>query len=217
MGLISRVSSRTYRYRNTAFFLSRRFLILPRMESLLRLGLAEKKAKETLKNEKLSSRLISAANQIPVDSSCGPLAYTLVTKSKNDDQVNHLLPLIISNKIEMTSQIDAGLKFLLKNQKFSPDQLEIASGVGKIASKQTIEKTVKEVIASNSEALKSQRYNFPMGKILGSFRSHPDLLFSDGKAVKDEFDGQVLALLGPKTDADLAKPKKVPKQSKQEK
>lgn len=40
------------------------------------------------------------------------------------------------------------------------------------------------------------------------------LKWADGKAVKNEFDIQLLDLLGPKTDADLAPP---PKQMKQPK
>jgi len=187
------------------------------MESLLKLGLSEKKATETLKNEKLSNRLILAADKIPDGSTdLGALTYNLVTKSKNDNQVERILPLIISRKIEMNSQVDAGLKFLLKNEKPETNELEAAVGVGKIATMEDIRKSVSEVVATNSESLKTQRYNFPIGKLLGSLRSHPALLFSDGKAVKDELDAQILNLLGPKTDADSAKPKKAPKQPKVE-
>lgn len=40
------------------------------------------------------------------------------------------------------------------------------------------------------------------------------LKWADGKAIKNEFDIQLLDLLGPKTDADLALPTKQAKQPK---
>ena len=43
------------------------------------------------------------------------------------------------------------------------------------------------------------------------------LKWADGKVVKSEIDIQILSLLGPKTDADLAPPPKVEKAPKQPK
>lgn len=56
----------------------------------------------------------------------------------------------------------------------------------------------------------NNRYRFNSGPLMQQVRNI--LKWADGKAVKNEFDIQILDLLGPKTDADLAP---APKQIKQ--
>lgn len=55
--------------------------------------------------------------------------------------------------------------------------------------------------------LLEKRYRYPVGMLLGKVRAK--LPWADGKAVKAETDMQVLDLLGPKTEADLAPQAKV--------
>ena len=55
-----------------------------------------------------------------------------------------------------------------------------------------------------------QRYRFNVGMLLGKTRS--SIPFVDGKKLKSALDCEVLNLLGPKTEADLAKPKKEKKE-----
>lgn len=56
------------------------------------------------------------------------------------------------------------------------------------------------------------RYRFNSGPLMQQIRNR--LKWADGKAIKNEFDIQLLDLLGPKVDADLAP---APKQVKQPK
>ena len=55
-------------------------------------------------------------------------------------------------------------------------------------------------------------FRFPVGQLMAEVRKN--LPWADGKAVKSEFDVQVLDLLGPKTDADRAPPPKKEKKPK---
>ena len=52
----------------------------------------------------------------------------------------------------------------------------------------------------------SKRYRYNTGLLMADVRK--SLKWADGKAVKSEIDVQVLDLLGPKTEADMAKPEK---------
>lgn len=58
----------------------------------------------------------------------------------------------------------------------------------------------------------THRYRFNSGPLMQQVRTI--LKWADGKAIKNEFDIQLLDLLGPKTDADLALPTKQVKQPK---
>ena len=59
------------------------------------------------------------------------------------------------------------------------------------------------------------QYRFPVGSLMVEVRK--SLPWADGKAIKSEFDVQVLDLLGPKTEADLAPPPKKEKKTKEPK
>ena len=58
----------------------------------------------------------------------------------------------------------------------------------------------------------SKRYRYNTGLLMADVRK--SLKWADGKAVKSEIDVQVLDLLGPKTEADMAKPEKKAKAPK---
>lgn len=83
-----------------------------------------------------------------------------------------------------------------------------------------IEATVEKVLDVHREQLQRERYRFNVGRVIQEARAL--LRWADGKAVKSEVDLQVLDLLGPKTEADLAPPSqkkgkaKAPKQQAEE-
>ena len=66
---------------------------------------------------------------------------------------------------------------------------------------------------AHEEDLVKQRYRFNVGMLLGKARI--EIPFVDGKKLKSELDLQILEKLGPKTDADLAKPQKKKAEKKQ--
>ena len=64
-----------------------------------------------------------------------------------------------------------------------------------------IKAAVTASVTKNSATLLADRYVFA-AKLFGEVRQ--SLEWADGRLTKEEFDTQVLALLGPKTDADAA-------------
>ena len=74
-----------------------------------------------------------------------------------------------------------------------------------------IEKEVEGAISTVKDDLKEKRYRYPIGQLMAEIRKK--IPWADGKAVKSEIDVQVLDLLGPKTEADLAPPPKKDKKS----
>lgn len=62
------------------------------------------------------------------------------------------------------------------------------------------------------DGLKAQRYRFNTGVLLGEVRE--TLKWADGKVAKTILDAEMTKILGPKTEADLAKPEKKKKAPK---
>ena len=89
---------------------------------------------------------------------------------------------------------------------------ESACGVGIVVTPEQIEQQVEKLIEAHSSEIREKRYRFNVGLLMGEIRN--SLKWADGKVVKSEIDIQLLSLLGPKTEADLAPPAKVEKASK---
>lgn len=187
------------------------------------IGLSEQKAKETCKNECLSlvlKQTIEMAGRYTcggeISKDAGKLLYNLSTKIKS--QIRNRLPLlteyITTGRLTTDQQLDAALGYLLTNPADPIDmaQFHEACGVGVVVTSDQIEAAVEKVIAKYKDTLLEKRYHMSMGVLMGEARAN--LKWADGKAIKHEVDMQVLDLLGPKTEADLAKPSKV-KLSKQ--
>ncbi|TRY62895.1 hypothetical protein TCAL_00369 [Tigriopus californicus] len=194
------------------------------MESLFQeIGLSETKAKETIKNGKLAAALKSvieaakkagdAGSKPEKLTACGPLLYNAAAKMK--PQVFHHAPFLVQyimeGKIDSEVRLAAALDFLLKNpgQNIDPVAFEGHCGVGVQVTPEQIEQAVEKVLAQNRAELLEKRYRFQSGIFMGEIRKV--LPWADGKAVKNEIDLQILDLLGPKTEADMAP---LPKASK---
>ncbi|XP_067096005.1 glutamine--tRNA ligase [Osmerus mordax] len=182
------------------------------------IGLTEQKAKETLKNEGLSSILkdaIAQAHQVHgaagVDKAMGTLLYTMASRLKDVKRLTFLAEHIAQRKINTELQLAAALDFV-KNHPQDPinqNEFESACGVGVVVTPEQIEDAVEVVIKKYKEELVMERYRFNMGLLMGEARAA--LRWADGKIIKNEVDMQVLHLLGPKTEADLEKKPKVQK------
>ncbi|XP_030639799.1 glutamine--tRNA ligase isoform X2 [Chanos chanos] len=180
-------------------------------------GLSEQKAKETLKNEALSSALKDAISQAqtifgsaPIDKAMGTLLYSMASRLRDTRR----LPFLISF-------CAAALDFIKGHPEDPLDQkaFETACGVGVVITPEQIEDAVELVIRKHKDELLKERYRFNMGLLMVEARTA--LKWADGKTIKNEVDMQVLHLLGPKTEADLEKkPKvakaKIPEKEKQE-
>ncbi|XP_076289861.1 glutaminyl-tRNA synthetase [Lasioglossum baleicum] len=173
------------------------------------IGLSEQKAKETLKNKQVSSHLklaITEANKYGVITpEIGILLYHLASKIKN--QISDKLPFaakyIAEKKLDTTQRVDAALSFLLHHVK---ETIEISNfekecGIGVIVTPEEIETEVEKAINEHKPEILEKRYRFNVGPLMQSVRNN--LKWADGKAVKNEFDVQILVLLGPKVDLDF--------------
>ncbi|KAG9336064.1 hypothetical protein JZ751_003330 [Albula glossodonta] len=161
------------------------------------IGLSEQKAKETLKNESLSLALKEAINlakgvlgAASVDKATGTLLYSMASRLKDLRRLPFLTEQIALHKITTELQLSAALDFV-KSHPQDPMNVEI-------------------VIKKHRDQLLKERYRFNMGLLMGEARAL--LKWADGKIIKNEVDMQVLQLLGPKTEADLEKKPKAPKE-----
>ncbi|KTG04391.1 hypothetical protein cypCar_00023333 [Cyprinus carpio] len=188
------------------------------------IGLSEQKAKETLKNEALTSTLKKAIEQAQgllgsasVDKTAGTLLYNMVTRLKDTNRLSFLTEYIITQKITSELQLSAALDFLKSHPQENLDRLEFetACGVGVVVTPEQIEDAVELIIRKYKDQLLAERYRFNMGILMGEARTA--LKWADGKIVKNEVDMQVLHLLGPKTEADLEKKPKAAKPKAAEK
>lgn len=179
-------------------------------------GLSEQKAKETLKNEVVSSSFKQAIDQVEKLSpglykskDVGKLLYHVATKLKNKKFQFLIVEYIARQKITLDAQLDAAFDYLKHNplEPVDREKFETECGVGVIVTPDQVEAAVEDVIGNYKTALLEQRYKFNMGTIMGEARKK--LKWADGKAIKHEVDMQVLDLLGPKTAEDLEKPVKL--------
>ncbi|KAM8830008.1 glutamine--tRNA ligase [Synchiropus picturatus] len=179
------------------------------------IGLSEQKAKETLKNEALSSALKTAISKATVatgspvvDKAMGTLLYSMASRLKDLKHLGFLSDNIAQRKICTELQLAAALDFVKSHPQdpLNQKEFEEACGVGVVITPEQIESAVESLIKKHKEQLLKERYHFNMGLLMGEARSA--LKWADGKAIKNEVDMQVLTLLGPKTEADMEKKSK---------
>uniref|UniRef100_W5NB53 Glutamine--tRNA ligase n=1 Tax=Lepisosteus oculatus TaxID=7918 RepID=W5NB53_LEPOC len=182
------------------------------------IGLSEQKAKETLKNEALSSTLKEAitlargvAGLAGVDRPTGTLLYSLASRLRDARRLAFLTEHIALRRISTELQLSAALEYVKSHPEdpIAAQDFQEACGVGVVITPEQIEDAVEAVILKHKEQLVKERYRFNMGLLMGEARTR--LKWADGKIIKNEVDMQVLHLLGPKTEADLEKKSKVPK------
>ncbi|OAD56129.1 putative glutamine--tRNA ligase [Eufriesea mexicana] len=187
------------------------------------IGLSEQKAKETLKNKQVSNNLklviIEAKKYEIITPEIGTLLYHLASKIKTQiaDKLLFLAKYIVEKKLDTIQRLDTGLNYLLSHIKENVDvsDFEKECGVGIVISPEKIECEVEKLINAHKMEIIEKRYHFNVGPLMQQVCS--SLKWADGKAVKNEFDIQMLDLLGPKTDSDRIPLPKVTKQAKPQK
>jgi len=185
-------------------------------KKLALIGLNEQKIKETSKNEALTSMLVTIIDQVQkensgtVDKEQGKLIYALATKLPKQalPHLPLLSSLVAKKSLDQEAKLLAAIAFVQSSAGGSVDleKLKKQCGVGVVVTHDAVEELVKRLVAKHKEEMTEQRYRFNLGPLLGQAKA--ELLWADTKKLKEEFDLQVLTLLGPKTEGDLAKPKK---------
>ncbi|CAN6336479.1 unnamed protein product [Urochloa humidicola] len=189
----------------------------PQLESFLAIGLDQRTAENALANRKVTANLtavIAEAGVTGCDKSVGNLLYTVATKYPANALVHRpdLIKYILSEKIKSSAQLDAALSFLstLGPDSLDPVKFEEACGVGVVVSFEEIQSTVTDVLNENMEAIVEQRYRINVGSLCGQVRKRQP--WGDAKSVKEEIEKRLVEILGPKTEADNAKPMKKKKE-----
>eukprot|EP00090_Calanus_glacialis_P010226 TRINITY_DN1860_c0_g1_i1.p1 TRINITY_DN1860_c0_g1~~TRINITY_DN1860_c0_g1_i1.p1 ORF type:complete len:776 (-),score=331.18 TRINITY_DN1860_c0_g1_i1:62-2389(-) len=192
-----------------------------------RVGLTEAKAKETVKNKTVSSNLSQlvdwAGEGTDLTGVRGNLLYH--TASKTKPQIWSLAPLLVtyitSDKLDTELRLSAAIEHFLKlppgtkAEDVDSKKLDEAAGVGVVVTAEEVEQAVEDAIKAVKGEIELARWRFNTGPLMGKVRGQ--LKWADGKAIKSEFELQLLDLLGPKTDEDLLPPPKVEKKKGEKK
>jgi len=154
-----------------------------------------------------------------VSADVGLLLFTLATKLQPSKA--HFLPVIgsrvVSGAIDSSSKLTAALSFAKASVGSSVDEaaLDEEAGVGVHVDADEIAASVGALFDEHAAEMAEQRYIFNASTLLVPIRARfPRIRFADGKAVKNELDARVLALLGPRTDEDDAAIKEAKKAKK---
>eukprot|EP01117_Protostelium_nocturnum_P012305 TRINITY_DN452_c0_g2_i1.p1 TRINITY_DN452_c0_g2~~TRINITY_DN452_c0_g2_i1.p1 ORF type:complete len:791 (+),score=286.40 TRINITY_DN452_c0_g2_i1:539-2911(+) len=177
-------------------------------------GIDERRANETLKNPALTktlSAIISKAkslNEAKLKDLVN-LYYSVATTLPASAAAHRdLVVEMVANEKLHKNNLDLAFKFL---KKLGPDPLDVKEferecGVGVVITRNDVNAAVAKALEENKAALVEERYRFPTGPLLAKVRDQ--LKFANPKDLKDEFDAQILAILGPKTEKDNEKPAK---------
>lgn len=151
-------------------------------------------------------------SEIPQET--GVLLYHLTSKIKQQivDKLPFLADYIVTKKLDTIQRVDAALAYILSNINKPIDikKFDEECGVGVVVTPEQIETEIEKLIKKSKDEIIEKRYRFNTGLLMHELRTI--LKWADGKAIKNEIDIQMLDLLGPKTDADLAPVPKAPKQ-----
>ena len=196
--------------------------------ALLRMiGLTDQKIEETIKNEALTSLLVEIVThgktllknkETSFEKTTGALLYQIAAKIKAQikSRLNFLVVNVVNKNLNNEPQLTAALEFLLSNPN---DPLDVKKfnehcGVGIVVTPEQIKQAVAKVLGDHKAELLEKRYRVNQGVLMTELRT--SMKWADGKLVKAELDGQILSLLGPKTEQDLNPPKEPAKEKKKD-
>ncbi|KAG2491132.1 hypothetical protein HYH03_010575 [Edaphochlamys debaryana] len=198
------------------------------MSLFLGIGLDETVAKNATKNAKFCKTLEEVIHEAGAVSGCpkakGNLLYTVASKYPANALCHRpmLLGYVMCEHMKSNAQLDGAFEYLRKVGSTEVDKkaLEEASGVGVVVTGEQIKAAVAEEVEASKEKLLAERYRVNMNMLLGAVTRK--LKWADGAAVRATLESAVEALLGPKTEADLAPPEpkkkvKAPPPPKEEK
>jgi len=178
------------------------------------LGLDSAKAKEAAANANLSVQLKDVISEAGVESGCdkavGIILYTIATKyPQNAIRHRPTLCKYIVKKEVSNINLQACLDYLRRTANEELDEADFVSscGVGVVITREQVKSAVADYIVKNKDEIVEKRYQFPIGSALTDVKN--TLKWANTKDIKEEVDEAILALLGPKTDADKAPAPKV--------
>eukprot|EP00037_Helgoeca_nana_P032818 m.415490 g.415490 ORF g.415490 m.415490 type:complete len:790 (+) comp29649_c0_seq1:106-2475(+) len=196
-------------------------------ETIVAVGFSESKAAEIARNVELAEvllGLIGKAGGPPLDKSKGNLLFTIAQKFKSEkdrekkgegmagSMVEHtdaLVAHIKADRLKSKAQLEAAFAFLSAGGSTVDDKFAAATGIGIVITEEDVVAAVKALLEGEKEALLANRYRTNVGMLLGQLGA--TLKWADGKLMKKVMDQEIERYLGPRTEADNAKPTKVKK------
>lgn len=183
---------------------------------LERIGLADAKVKEILKNEKVAAALGQIAQEAGYSSAAPTLLHhlALASRTATPEQIANrklVSEAIAGGKLLTTNQVDAAWKYVSSTQAPSVAELEKESGVGVVVTKEDVEKAVRAYIQENKTEVEKQRYK-ALSTVLMAVKKLPSMKWASPALFKPAIDAEFLAVLGPKDERD--NPKLQAKQAK---
>ena len=191
----------------------------------LAMGLSPKEVKTLLKNADKCATIAATAAEAGITIAGGGCAKTkgnlvmmLATKTLPTHVARRafVARYVGDGRLVQNAQIEAALKFaharpLEVDVAGTPAEVaafEEACGVGVVVAAAEIQAVIDGLIAEHKDALVAERYRFPIAKTFMYALNEGKLKWADGKMKKQALDASILALLGPKTEADKVKKKK---------
>lgn len=183
-------------------------------------GLNAKQSEETVRNAHLTEALVNVINEaksygVDVKTVIAHL-YSVATTLAPQAAVHRsaLVKYVATGKIAKIN-LPASLNYL---KKLGSDPLDVADfekqcGIGVVITREDVKREVAKVIEENVNELKEQRYKFPLKGLQDKVRD--SLKWANSQDIFQEFDFQIVGLLGEKTEADKAAPKKKEKETKE--
>ena len=206
--------------------------------AMLQCGLSESEARQAKGNTKLRRHVLAVMEEAGVFGSVegggggegksypkqtGALLYSIATRFPHallaaaPERRKTVVRYCIEGGIKSSEQLEAAIAFmraLPEGDAVDAASFEESCGVGVEVSDDELHSAVATLLKEHEEQLIAERYRFS-NPLFGRVRFVvPELKWADGRKLKTCYDAAVLALLGEKTEADLAKPKKEKKKKK---
>jgi len=168
----------------------------------------------------LSSIIDEAGVREGCDRKYGNLLYTTASKFPPNALVHRpvLLRSIMNDELKSISQLDGCFEYLkgVGEEPLDSESFRRSGGIGVTVLEEDIDAALQKVIDGEGERLITERYTC-VNPLLPKLKAIGNMRWADQKLLKAKFDAKILEILGPKTEADMAKgaQKKKEKKSKQ--
>lgn len=185
------------------------------------LGIQEQKIKEIVKNKKVAEALFEIAENAPVTETPvnSNLLHSLAVLSKDASPEikpyrKLVVDAIVDGRLKTNTQLNAAWEYVSsKGSGSTAEELDKEAGVGIEIAEAQVAEQVANYIAENKATIEEQRYK-AVPSILVNAKKLPALKWANPALLKPIIDEQVLDLLGPKDDRDLARKKEKPNKDK---
>ncbi|EGC39969.1 hypothetical protein DICPUDRAFT_44848 [Dictyostelium purpureum] len=167
----------------------------------LSIGLDQKRAKDTLKNEALTQTLksiITEAGVTTCDKSIGNNLYSLAVGNINSPIRANVSKAIAEEKIKSDLQLKSAIQFLKDNTSFDEAKFNKDCGVGIVITEEQIQKSIDALFAEKAAEISEKKWHIPIGDLLNPLKRNEDLKWADFKVVKTLLDKKLETTLGPK-------------------